>query len=173
MARWRLMQPHYLNVPVLPDGTKVEWEHKETDRETGRMNRKYFTVPCLLDTKNPGDFTEGDSIVVCYEGKGNRRDVTFIGDPTPDMEPLDDEAETISDAIRPRWEHPIDSLPANGGMNDKESAFMMQMMKAFAGQAEVANQPVSNVEIEELKKLVAQQQEQINQLLSLKNERRL
>lgn len=171
--RWRLMQPHYLNVPVYPDGTKVEWEHKETDRTTGRVNRKYHTVPCLLDTNNPGDYNDGDGIVVCHEGGGNPKDYVFLGDPTPDMEPLDDEAEALSASMRPKWEHPINSLPANGGMNEAESAFMQNMMKAFAQQVGAANTAVPNKDVEDLKAIIAKQQEQIDQLLSGKAERRV
>jgi hypothetical protein len=51
------------------------------------------------------------------------------------MEPLNDAAEAISASHRLRWEHPINTLPANGGMNEAEKAFMENMMKMF-GQAQ-------------------------------------
>lgn len=154
MARWKLMQSHYLKVPVLPDGTDVEWVHEETNRTSGRTVRKRHEVGMLLDTNNPADYNDPDGIIVCHEGKGEAKDYVFIGEPTPDMEPLDDEAETISAAMRPRWEHPIDTLPAQGGMNDKEKAFMDSMMRAFAG-ATAPTQPIPNAEIEALKQQVA------------------
>lgn len=155
MARWKLMQPHYLNILQLPDGTKGEWTKEETNRTTGRMARKAYAVPVLLDTDNPQDFNDQDGIIVCFEGKGERNDITFIGNPTPDMEPLDEEAEEISASMRVKWDHPIDSLPANGGMNEQESKFMQQMMAAFAGQTTAANQAVPNAEMAELKAQVA------------------
>lgn len=156
MARWKLMQPHYLNVLALADGTEAEWVHEETNRTTGRMARKTFKVPLLLDTNNPQDFNDPEGIVVCFEGKGERNDIQFIGDPTPDMEPLDDEAEEISQGMQAKWTHPIDSLPANGGMNDRERAFMDAMMKAFSGGAMPQNTPVPNAEVEALKAQVAE-----------------
>lgn len=106
MARWKLQVAHYLRVP----GTA--WEQVETDRETGRQRRKAYPVPMLLDPKDPqcwshrpgqGHVTKGGSswdegqIIVAYEGKTNdSRDIIFEGDPTPDMDPLDDEAREIS-----------------------------------------------------------------------------
>src|ERR1700735_3109676 len=133
MARWKLMQPHYLNILCLPDGTEVEWVKEETNRTTGRMARKTYKVPCLLNTANPQDFNDPDGISVCFEGKGEPKDIEFVGDPTPDMEPLDDEAEEISAKMREKWEHPIDSLPVNGGMNEREKAFLDAITKAMSG----------------------------------------
>jgi hypothetical protein len=110
MARWRLIAPHYLQVP----GT--EWEYKEVDRKTGRPKTQKFAVPLLLDPSQPQDWThqngrdEGE-INVCYEGKGDSNDIVFIGEPTPDMMPLDDEAKKISAGFAAKWKHPIESLP--------------------------------------------------------------
>lgn len=131
MARWLLKQDHYLNVP----GT--QWEYEETSRESGKRKREVLPVPLLIELKDP-DFQNADGdVIVCYEGTGEREgrprgDIVFVGQPTPDMEPLDDEAQAITDSLRPRWEHPIDTLPANGGMNEREQVFMAQMMEAFA-----------------------------------------
>lgn len=128
MARWRLTAKHYLPVA----GT--EYEYKETNRDTGRQVRKVFEVPLYLDPDQPSDWTDrvnGEIIVSNGEG-AERSDIIFQGNPTPDMEPLDDEAEAISAALRQKWEHPIESLPANGGMNENEKAFMENMMAAFA-----------------------------------------
>ena len=150
------MQPHYLNILRLPDGTEGEWVKEETNRTTGRMARHTYKVPVLLDTNNRQDFNDPDGIIVCFEGKGERNDITFFGNPTPDMEPLDDEAEEITASMRMKWDHPIDSLPANGGMNDKEKMFMDAMMKAFSGGAMPQNTPVPNAEVEALKLQVAE-----------------
>lgn len=109
MARWRLTNKHYLNVP----GT--EWMHEEVNRDTGRKARKIFPVPEYLDPDDPGCYNYPGEIIVCHEGKGEPRDKIFVGPPTPDMEPLDNEAKAISQEMSKRWQHPIDSLPANGG----------------------------------------------------------
>lgn len=149
--RWRLMTSHYLNVP----GT--EWEHNESDRTTGKAVRKLYSVPCLLDPRNPNDCNrDGDCIVAhAIEGLRNERtDVIFLGDPTPDMEPVNDEAEEISNSLKDKWAHPIDTLPANGGMNDAEKAFMEKMMLAFAGAASAPNATVPKEDYDALLKRV-------------------
>lgn len=109
MARWRLTAPHYLNVP----GT--EWEQRELNTTTGKQARKVYAVPLHLDPSNPSDQTPPGSgdIFVCHEGKGQGRDIVFIGPPTPDMEPLDDEARAITAEWAKKWNHPIESLGAN------------------------------------------------------------
>lgn len=103
MARWRLQSAHYLNVP----GT--EWEHRETNRDTGRQARKVYEVPLLLDPKDPADCNYPGEIIIAYAGKGQGRDIIFEGPPTPEMEPLDEEAEAITEAERPRWQAVTDS----------------------------------------------------------------
>lgn len=133
MARWRLINAHYLNVESY-FGQPVEWEYKETDRNTGRANRKMFPVPLHLDPNQPGDcnYPEEGSIIVCHKGKGLPRDIVFLSEPTPEMEPLDEEAEAISVSLRQKWEHPIESLAPNGTMSTQEKAFMQNMMQTFA-----------------------------------------
>lgn len=155
--RWRLINEHYLKVPELPDGTKVEWEHKETARETGRQVRKLYGVPLLLDPKSPADCNYPGDVIVAHEPSGdqintNRNDYIFLGDPTPEMEPLNPAAQAITDRCRPRWENPIESLPANGGMNAQESAFMKNMMETFSKiAAPQVNTAVSREEYDALK----------------------
>src|SRR5215813_8194089 len=78
MARWRLQVAHYLMTDP-----PVEWEHREVSRETGKQTTMKLKVPRLLEPKDPGDWTEGEDIV-------------FVGDPTPDMERIDDEAKKIT-----------------------------------------------------------------------------
>ena len=116
MARWRLLQPHYLPCPG------NTWTQREVDRVTGKQVQRMYPVPRLLDPKDPVDWTvkhnrdEGE-VNVCYEGKGEARDIVFAGDPTPDMEPIDDEARAISKRFEAsgQWKHPINDLPAQGG----------------------------------------------------------
>lgn len=147
--RWRLMTSHYLNVP----GT--EWEHNESDRTTGKAVRKLYPVPCLLDPRNPQDCNRDGDCIVAHAGDHNvRSDIIFLGDPTPDMEPVNDEAQAISDSLQAKWAHPIDTLPANGGMNDAEKAFLEKMMEAFAGAAAAPNQTVPKEDYDALLKRV-------------------
>lgn len=155
MARWRLINAHYLNI-LDPDTDKpTEWMYSETDRTSGKARRKIYNVPQLLDPKDPTLHNFGDDIVVCQEGKGEPKDIVFFGPPTPDMEPMDAEAEAISASLQSKWIHPIDTLPVNGGMNEKETAFMEQMMKAFAGAVPQTATSVSDERFVALEKTIA------------------
>lgn len=108
MARWRLTGKHYIHI----EGT--EWEYKETDQATGQQGRKVFAVPRHLDPDNPRDCNyPGECIVATKASAQYPRDHIFSGPPTPDMEPLDEEAEAITEATRDSWVHPIESLPPN------------------------------------------------------------
>ena len=149
--RWRLMTSHYLNVP----GT--EWEHNESDRTTGKAVRKLYPVGLLLDPRNPQDCNRDGDCVVTHDIEGTRlvrTDFIFLGEPTPDMEPMNDEAEAISASLKDKWAHPIDTLPANGGMNDAEKVFMEKMMAAFVGAAQAPNQTVPKEDYDALLKRV-------------------
>ncbi len=150
MARWRLITGHYLN--VLIDGSPAEWEYKEVDRTTGRQGRKVYPVPMLMDPNDPADCNYPGEIVVCHEDKGERQDIVFVGNPTPDMEPYDEEAEAISASLRQKWEHPIESLPST--MSDGESAFMAKLIEAMGQAKPAANASVSVEQYNELKALV-------------------
>ena len=99
MARWKLNSEHYLNLDP-----SSEYEHRETDQLTGATARTVHKVPTYLDGK-------AREIIVCYKGKGEPRDLVFIGEPTPEMEALDDEAKAISESLHHKWIHPIDALP--------------------------------------------------------------
>lgn len=160
--RWRLINAHYLKVAELPDGTKVEWEHRETSRESGRTVRKLFQVPILLDPRDGADCNYPGEIIVAHavEGAHNlRQDIIFVGEPTPEMEPLNEAAQAINDSLQAKWTHPIDTLPTNGGMNPGERAFMEGMMSEFAkeiGKAlPKANLAVPDNEVGELKDRLA------------------
>lgn len=107
MARWMLKDAHYLAV----EGT--EWEYRETNRETGRQARKVYEVPLHLDPRNNADwnYPKDEAIIVSNKyDPAHPRDHVFRGTPTPDMEPMDPEAQAISDAERKNWIHPIESL---------------------------------------------------------------
>lgn len=153
--RWRLTNPHYLNVRELPDGTRIEWEHKETARETGRTVRKLYAVPMYLDPKDPTVFNHPGEIIVAHAVEGARndpRDYIFESPPTQEMEPLNEAAEAITDSLRDRWANPVDSLPANGGMNEAEAAFMQRMSAMFE---KIAPPAPATSELAELKAKIA------------------
>ena len=152
MARWRLRGPHYLNILEPDTGEPTKWEYSETDRTSGKARRKTYDVPQLLDPKDPNACNYPEEIIVCHKGLGEPRDIVFFGEPTPDMEPYDEEAERISASLQAKWTHPIETLPVNGGMNAQESAFMQSMMKAFASATPAPNTSIpSQAEFNELK----------------------
>lgn len=123
MARWKLMEPHYLNV----DG--IEWEYTERNQTTQRMQRHIFPVPLHLDPRDPADHTDkaNEMIVVSNGNNAGPRDIVFSGPPTPGMEPLDEEAEALSAMERPKWTHPIESL--NGQMGPDFSQSLITAME--------------------------------------------
>lgn len=135
MARWRLTDNHYLHGEYPGEGP-TQWQHTETNRDTGRVARKNFMVPAYLAKET----------IVCQDEK-NPRDFAFIGPPTPEMEPLDDEAEAISAKHRAKWQHPIEGLAGTGGFNEALLAnFNAQVEKLMSLQPlqPVAAAPVGN-----------------------------
>lgn len=138
MARWKLMTNHYLSVPG------NEWEYTENDRTTGRPVRRKFTVPRLLSIADPQDWTnrwgnkdnEDGEIIVCYEGKGEPKDIIFVGEPTPDMQPMDEEATVISASLASKWETRPDFNPGEYSQSliDK---FQVDLAAASTKSAEV------------------------------------
>lgn len=119
MARWKLLQKHYLNVP----GTT--WEYKERTY-SGRMFKKNIPCPLLLDPddatdcnynagetpRSDADIRRGDpgEIIVAYSEGAKPKDIIFIGDPTPDMVPLDEEAKEISASLLSKWGAPAETM---------------------------------------------------------------
>jgi hypothetical protein len=113
MARWKLACNHYLHT-VKP----AKWRYQHTDRASGENIEKEFIVPRFLDINDPkcwttryggipvsrggSDNTTEGEVIVC-RGKGEPGDIEFIGDPTPDMLPQDEEAEAISASFQDRW----------------------------------------------------------------------
>lgn len=139
MARWKLLEAHYLNIE------DCFWEQVETDRETGRQRRKQYPVPMHLDPKNPADCNyrpaggnvliggsseEVGAIIVCHKGKGERRDLVFYGDPTAGMEPLDDEAREISERLQAegRWTS-VDTFDMRSPSEVRADQMIQQMGK--------------------------------------------
>jgi len=161
MARWYLTQPHYLQVP----GT--EWEYKETDRETQRQVRKVFEVPLYLNPTEQADWNDrvNERVVVSNRfDKAYPRDHVFIGPPTPDMAPIDEEAQEITDSyVRSgAWKHPIETLDMNYSQSVL-SDFERQMAQILANQAKAPPPTMSlgAVSAEDFHRL----QEQVTQLM--------
>lgn len=161
MARWRLMEAHYLAVP----GT--EWEYKETNRETGRSARKVYEVPLYIDPKDPSDWTDRANEMVIVSNKFDPafpRDIVFVGPPTPNMEALDDEATAISDAERKNWINPIESLNMTYS-ESRLSEFEREIAMLVAGKVEdkrtAPNLSLGGVSMEQFEKL----QEQVAKLM--------
>jgi hypothetical protein len=117
----------------------------------------------LLDPRDPADFNHPGEIIVAVDaganGRNDPRDYIFDGKPTPEMEPLNEAAQAITDAARSKWDHPINSLPINGSMSTQEQAFMQNMMTEFAKTIGAAlpqgNTIIANDETAELKERIA------------------
>lgn len=107
MARWKLVEPHYIHAER--DGAQPEWIYKEINRANGREIQKKYIVPMHLDPRSSSDWNDwpdgpnGDGIVVVTDGKNaKQRDIILVPDKkgnlpiTHGMEPLDDEARAIT-----------------------------------------------------------------------------
>jgi hypothetical protein len=170
MARWKLINPHYL---ITTDHTK--WEYSETDRVSGRPVRKQFEVPRYLDPRDPSDWTtrwgnkdnqEGE-IIVCFPGKGDKGDVEFLGDPTPEMIPVDDEAKSISATFTDQWRYKPDL---------EVGTYSQSLVDQFQSQMAEAESKPASVQVEGLADLVAAMSAQtkaVTELLSAQSHRRV
>jgi hypothetical protein len=162
MARWKLKDGHYLNVPG------IEWEYKESDRETGRQARKIYEVPLYLNPRNREDwnYPQDEAIIVANKfDKAHPRDHVFVGEPTPDMEPIDDEAEAITKSFidAGKWKHPIENLNmtySQSMLTEFEQAIALHLA-GMAKQAPAPNVSVASVDPSDFKKL----QEQVAALM--------
>lgn len=139
MARWKLMGKHYLNIP----GT--EWEYKEQDLQSQEEVRHRMAVPRFLDPEDQRTKKNGDgNVVVCYDGsKQAQSDYIFVGLPTPDMVPLDEEAEELSAIEAKRGEHPIETLNGQGSYQDDILKRFMDMLAA----AQTNQKPAENISV--------------------------
>lgn len=156
MARWLVLEPCYLSAP------EVFHEYTETDRDTGRKKTVRFPVPLYIDPKDPGMCNRDGDCIVAHEGSQQRFDILFTGEPIPAMEPLDDEAREISEKLRHKWTHPIETLPANGGATQEQ---FLKELAAIVGTMQPASiaGPAPD-EVAALKKQLAEQAEAIQAL---------
>lgn len=169
MARWKVTAKHYVHAEQY--GQPTEYIREETNRDTGRTFRKALIVPMLIDPEDPGCINRFTGMcVVATKGAEQPGDIVIFGPPTPDMEPLDDEAQALSDKERPKWKMPIDSLPSQIG-EEFASGLLRQLEAQLNSARAQAEAPVSlkgapSKDVEDLKALVLAQQEQINKLLA-------
>jgi hypothetical protein len=140
MARWQLTEPHYLNVP----GNK--WELEIRNRTTGRPERKQFPVPLHLDPDIEGDWNYAErvgqnvvdgKIIVCWEGKGQEKDIIFVGPPTPGMLPIDDEAK--AESAKYSWT-PTQGLDIESQQNSFSQKLLIGLTEELKGAAQAAPQ---------------------------------
>src|SRR5713226_7272223 len=162
MARWKLTAKHYLE--ALQFGQPSEWQREEINVQTGRAFRKTYPVPMFIDPDDPFCINRTTGFcVIAMEGSAQPGDLECKNfKPTPDMEPLDEEARQLSEVERPHWINPIDGLSPTMGedfANQLLAALQQQMNKTQVGSTG------SNAEVSNLSALVAAQQKQIESLI--------
>lgn len=147
--RWRLTAPHYLNIA----GT--QWHYSEVDRKTGKQIVRRFDVPSLLNPNEPSDWShkynqdEGEIIVAWADQTTDARDLIFVGAPTPDMVPLDDEAKAESGKYLKQWNIPTDGSPIP---DDSSQLILNRLQAEFKAVHEATNKPA---QIEGLSEVLA------------------
>lgn len=141
MARFRLTAKHYINVTV--PGRRIIWRYEEVSRD-GIASQQEFPVPLYLDPEDPRWHNSPEGIIVATEAsKEHPRDYILAGEPTIDMEPLDEEAEALRESLMPKWTNPIETLPAQG-LSPGEQAFI----DAFARQmSQMPQQPAVDMSL--------------------------
>lgn len=162
MARWQLTEPHYLNVP----GTQTE------DRSMGDRGKKKLSTPMHLDPNMESDWNyqemigrniiEG-KIIVCHEGKGEPRDIVFVGDPTPGMLPIDDEAREITAKFNWKPTQGLDDISQADSFTQK---LLMNLLTDTAEAKEKAQAQQQAEGLGELMKGLAQMMSVQTQLLA-------
>lgn len=159
--QWRLRSPHYLNSPG------ITWEQTEVSRETGRQARKSHVVPLLIDPADPSQCNGDGDCVVYHSVEGARapkRATEFLGDPTPEMEPMNDAAQAISDSLESRWSKSFETFDITNSGEQYSEALVRGLEKALSeaiknagGVPQATNQVVvDRDEFESLKAKVAE-----------------
>ena len=169
MARWRLTQKHYLNVP----GT--EFEYKETTHY-GKQIKKNFAVPMYLDPESPNDCNyssggehrnpsdinnPGEIIVAWDDGTQKSRDIIFVGLPTIDMVPLDDSAREVSEGMSKKWGRAfIGEDEDEGGYSNKLLSELTETLQSFNSTAKPSSTVADDSRVSRL-------EEQLNKVLDM------
>lgn len=167
MARWRVTAKHYINAKQF--GEDTTWVREETNRDTGRAFRRTFSVPLYIDPDDPICINKNVGFcVVAKEGTELLGDIVFDGPPTPDMEPLDDEAREITSKESAKWKDPINSLPVAIGEDFGQKLLAMLTSQFNAVSLQPSNTSLkgsSSTEVDELKAMLAEQAKQIALLM--------
>lgn len=167
MARWRVTAKHYINAKQF--GEDTTWVREETNRDTGRAFRRTFVVPLYIDPEDPICINKNTGYcVVATDGAEMPGDIIILGPPTPDMEPLDDDARAITKAESVKWKDPINSLPISIGddFGNQLLAMLTSQFNSVAAQPNTSLKGAGPSEIDELKKMLVAQQEQIAKLIN-------
>lgn len=163
-ARFKLNAAHYLNVP----GT--EWEQIEVTAQ-GKQARHRYKVHRYLDPLNGEDFTDkinGWIVVTTAEDPLHPSDLVFIGLPSNEMEPLNEEAKALLSRMvfgpGAMSEQAFPTNPQqvfqNAARTDDPMAEFRQIMTAMQGQMAVLT--AANAEL--TKKLAAREEEKLEDL---------
>lgn len=168
MARFELTAPHYLNV------AGNQWEYKEVDRTTGKEKRHLRDVPIFLHPEDQsswnyiterlpnGQIADGKIIVSTKEDPTYPKDIVFIGPPTMDMLPLDDEAKVLIATLQGKWKHPIDPMP--GDFAQQLPMLWQQQIELAKSQQSSGAPNVSTRELEELRQQNKAMQDKLAEL---------
>lgn len=160
-ARWKLMQKHYIKVP----GTT--WEYRETGN-TGKQVRKTLEVPMYLDPDDPADHNykaDGLIIVANRESDDFMRDIIFVGDPTPDMVPLNAEAKEISARFQDQWGKPAVDI-GEEGYSEALINTLTETLQSFNSTAKPSGFAVSDEKFNQLMEMNASLMEMNKMLLA-------
>lgn len=167
MARWRLTAKHYLRVP----GT--EWNYKEHDRMTGRPKNTKFEVPLLLDPEAATDWNyrtpdgEGEIVVAYHESDAFPRDIIFVGEPTPDMFPLDDEAKALSAAFKVKWSGQMSDGRIHDDNMGGHTKFLLDHLTAQVADIQSATQQSATTGMTELLTAMAAMMKQNQEMMAM------
>lgn len=167
MARWRVTAKHYLLAKQF--GEDTTWVREETNRDTGRAFRRTFSVPLYIDPEDPTCINRNIGYcVVATEGSEMPGDITLLSPCTPDMEPLDDDAKRITAEESKKWKDPINSLPISIGddFGNQLLAMLTAQFNNVSNAPSVSLKGANTSELDELKAMLAAQQEQIAKLIS-------
>jgi hypothetical protein len=141
MARWKLIEAHYIFAKR--DGQGTEWEYKEINRANGREIRKKFQVPMHLDPKVETDWThrpdgpynDGIVVVATADTTDSHDIVIDAKDVTPGMLPMDDDARKISAKLDER----VTPIPG-----DENATYSERLLDKFIQQLADAKSTVTS-----------------------------
>jgi hypothetical protein len=170
MARWKLITSHYLAVE------NNYWEYVEIDRSSGKQLRKRLDVPLQLDIDDPtcwnvtyrnqrGEVIAGEVVVARRTGAEHADDIIFVGEPTPDMLPLDDEAKVITKSFEKKWKAAPDEERPYGQLLVEQHQTEMAKVQAEANVVKIEG--MAEI-IKTMTEMLGQNQALMNQIVANK-----